>query len=90
MDPKKLSGLGRHELLKLIESQHAELKQIDDLLFDSVHDDVGHQINCHADTLPQYTRQLAETLKKINAVGLARLEAEMNAIDPPKPPDVIV
>jgi hypothetical protein len=90
MDPKKLSGLGRHQLLKMIESMHAELKQIDDILFDSIHGDVDHQIDCHMPTLPVYTRHLAETLKKIDAVGRARLEAEMDEIDPPKPPDVIV
>ena len=57
-----------------------ELKQIDDLLYDASADfsasEVEHQIDCHADTLPEFTRRLAEHLRKINAVGEARRQEE--------------
>jgi hypothetical protein len=55
-----------------------ELKQIDDLLYDAswsfAVSEVEHQIAMHADTLPEFTRLLAEHLRKINAVGEARRE----------------
>lgn len=94
MDEKKLTGLGREELLKIVRAQNDELSKIDDLVFDAMADshesEIEHQIECHEDTVPTLLRQLAEHLRKINAVGEARREEEMNRIDPPKPPDEVV
>lgn len=94
MDEKKLTGLGREDLLKIVRAQADELRQIDHALFDAswamAESEVEHQISCHEDTLPEFARKLAEYLRKIDAVGDARREEEMNRIDPPKPPDEVV
>lgn len=58
-----------------------ELEQIDGLLYDASADfgasEVEHQIAQHTDTLPEFTRRLAEHLRKIEAVGEARREKLM-------------
>lgn len=85
-DDKALTGLGREELLKLVRSMRDEIKHIDILLCDAswtmASSEVEHQISCHEDTLPEFTRKLAEHLRKIDAVGLERREDEMEALEP--------
>jgi hypothetical protein len=78
-----LGRLGREELLELYEQCAAELRAIDDLIFDSsaVADDVEHYISCHAKDVPTVARSLAKTIRDIRKVGDARHEAQMDAME---------
>ena len=55
-------------------SAEKEIEQIDSLLWDALADlnDTEHNIEMHVSTLPEFTRRLADHLRKIKAVGEKR------------------